>query len=100
HMRARGGRGPAFLRERLQGARRDVLGTAELAAEPADARVRAVDRQAARRRAPHLALERRAAPARGLPALDVRPNPSGTLRPAALPRPAGSRHADALRDRA
>ena len=92
--------GAAVLRRRLQGARRDVLGAAGVAAEPADAGLRAVDGEAARCRAPRLALERRAAEARGLPALDVRALDPGDLRPAALPRPAGLRNADAVRDRA
>jgi hypothetical protein len=50
--------GTAVPRRRLQGARRDVLGAAGMAAEPADAGLRAVDGEAARRRAPRLALER------------------------------------------
>ena len=87
----------AVPHHRLQGARRDVLGAAGVAAEPADARLRAVDRLAARRRAARLALERRAAGHPALPALDVRPQAPGHLRPADVPRPTGLRHEDAVR---
>ena len=91
--------GAAVLGRRLQGARRDVLGAAGVAAEPADAGLRAVDGEAARRRAPRLPLERRAAEARGLSALDVRALDPGLLRPADSMRPAGLRNEVAVGDR-
>ena len=52
--------GPAlpYLRRRLQGARRLVLGPAELAAQPAAPRLRPLEARPARRRAARLALDR------------------------------------------
>ena len=75
-------------RERLQGARRLLLGAATLAAHAADARDRAVPPRAGRVRAPCLPLVGAAPRAPGVAELDVRRQVAGAVRQAHLPRAA------------
>ena len=75
-----------WLVDRVQGARRLLLGAAAVAAPAADARRRAVPPRAGGVRAARLALVGPAARARGLAELDVRRPLAGALRPAHLPR--------------
>ena len=72
------GPGAAVLRRRLHGARRELLGAAELAAQPADRRLRRRGRPAQKAFELHLShWSGPAAGARDLPALDVRRHAQG-----------------------